>query len=81
MYGGRGHKHEEKFENGAAAVGTGVMLFVLIWAIMGIAAFIASLVCFGRSGTVGEKFLGLILAFFLGPFYWLYFFLNPDYCR
>ena len=80
MYGGRGHKHEEKFENGTSA-STGVMLFVLIWAIMGIAAFIASLVCFGRSGTVGEKFLGLILAFFLGPFYWLYFFLNPDYCR
>lgn len=80
MYADHGRKQEEKFEN-ASSPSTGVMLFVLIWAIMGVAAFIASLVCFGRSGTVGEKFLGLILAFFLGPFYWLYFFLNPDYCR
>jgi hypothetical protein len=80
MHGAHG-RDEERFENASASPGTGVVLFVLIWAILGVAAFIASLVCFGRSGTVGEKFLGLILAFFLGPFYWLYFFLNPDYCR
>jgi hypothetical protein len=78
-----GHHHEKKegYANASPGLVTPMVIFLLLWAILGVAAFIASLVCFGRSGTVGEKFLGLLLAFFLGPFYWLYFFLNTDYCR
>ncbi len=55
-------------------------IFIIIWALLGIAAFIASLVCFGFSGSMVEKILGLLLALFLGPFYWLYFYFNKSYC-
>jgi hypothetical protein len=83
-------RKEEHFQNdrvsnanmgNATNVSTTVLVFMIIWVVTGLAAFFASIMCFGRSGTTGEKFLGLLLAFFLGPFYWLYFFLNPDYCR
>ena len=51
-----------------------------IWALLGVAAFIASIVCFAKSGTLAEKVLGLILAIFIGPFYWLYFLFMKGYC-
>jgi len=40
-----------------------------------------SFVCFGYTGNVGEKLLGLILAIMMGPVYWLYYFVSPSYCK
>ena len=37
-------------------------IFVLLWGLLGLIAFIMSLICFGRSGTLIEKIIG----FFLG---------------
>jgi len=56
-------------------------LFLLIWIFAGLAAFIMSLICFGYSGTSGDKFIGFIIAFLVGPFYWLYYMSNTAYCR
>lgn len=63
------------------AMGGAVVLFVLLWILAGIAAFIWSLVCFGKSGTMVQKVIGLLLSMFLGPFYWIYFYVSKDYCR
>ncbi len=57
------------------------LLFVIAWVVGGIAAIIMSLVCFGFSGTSTEKILGLLLAFFLGPLYFIFYAVNKNYCR
>lgn len=63
-------------------MGGGIALFLLIgWAVGGIAAIIMSLVCFGYSGSTTEKILGLLLAFFLGPLYFIFYAVNKNYCR
>lgn len=58
----------------------GFLIFLFIWVLIGFAAFITSLVCFGRKGTTIEKIIGLLLAIFFGPFYFIFFFFGGDYC-
>lgn len=62
----------------------GLVIFILIiiwvWIITGLLGFIASLVCFGFNGSISDKFLGLIIVLVIGPFYWLYFIFNSNYC-
>lgn len=58
-----------------------VLAFGMIWFLFGAAGFIMSFICFGYTGTIGEKLLGLILAIGLGPFYWLYYYSSPSYCK
>jgi hypothetical protein len=61
--------------------GSFMLLFLLAWVLGGIGALIMSLVCFGFSGTMTEKIIGLALAFFLGPLYFIFYAFNKDYCR
>ena len=78
---------EDKFEyysnsgNVVAGLGIGYINFIFLWLIAGLVAFIMSLVCFGKSGTTTDKFIGLILAFLFGPLYFIFFGLNKSYCR
>ena len=58
-----------------------IYILMFIWALIGIFAFILSLICFGRSGTLLEKILGLFLAIFFGPFYFIFYMFNTKYCR
>jgi hypothetical protein len=58
-----------------------VFIFMTLWTISGIAAFIMSIVCFARSGTMGQQVVGLLLAIFFGPFYWIYYFILSSYCK
>ena len=57
------------------------LIFIIIWIIIGFIAFITSLVCFGRSGTIAEKIIGLLLAILFGPFYFIFFFADSTYCK
>jgi hypothetical protein len=59
----------------------GVVTIVIIWVLAGLAAFIISIYCFTKSGTTGEKILGLLLAIVLGPLYFIYAALNEKYCK
>jgi hypothetical protein len=55
--------------------------FLVVWSIIGLAAFFMSVVCFTRRGsTAGQNMIGLLLSLFLGPFYWLYYFGSGSYC-
>ena len=56
-------------------------LFASIWSLIGIIAFILSLVCFGYSGTFGQKILGLVFSLVFGPFYFLYYYFSGSYCK
>ena len=62
-------------------LGSFALLFIVAWVVGGIAALVMSLVCFGFSGTMTEKIVGLALAFFLGPLYFIFYAFNKDYCR
>ena len=56
-------------------------IFLLLWGLIGLIAFIMSLICFGRSGTLTEKIIGLLLAIFFGPLYFIFYIFNEKYCR
>ncbi len=57
-----------------------VLILLIVWIILGIVGLITSIVCFGFSGTTVEKVLGVVIAMVLGPFYWLFFYFNKNYC-
>lgn len=65
----------------SSSMGVTLLVFMLIWVIAGIIAFVYSLVCFGRSGSTVEKILGLLLAIFFGPLYFIFLGFNKSYCR
>lgn len=56
-------------------------IFIIIWVALGVGAFIMSLVCFGYSGTTAQQVIGLVLAMFFGPFYWIYYGVVKNYCK
>ena len=57
------------------------LLFTVLWILVGLAAFVMSLVCLGRSGSTAQHIIGILLAIFFGPFYWIYYFVAASYCR
>ncbi len=71
-------KEEEKTSTWSAAF---MSLLVIVWVALGIAAFIVSLLCFGKSGTMTHKIFGFLLAVLFGPFYWIYYLVTKKYCR
>ncbi len=54
---------------------------VFLWVLLGMAAFIMSLLCFGKSGKISHQIFGFILALLFGPFYWIYYIVTKKYCR
>jgi hypothetical protein len=56
-------------------------VFILLWMLFGFVAFVYSLFCFSRSGTIMDKFIGFLIAFLTGPFYFLYLRYNQGYCK
>jgi uncharacterized membrane protein YgcG len=59
----------------------GMMIFLVVWAIASIAALVYSLTCFGYSGNTIEKVIGVVIAFFTGPFYFIYYRYSNTYCK
>lgn len=68
-------KERSKFSTGA------FLAITLAWVALGIAAFVMSLLCFGKSGSMTKKIFGFLLAVFFGPFYWVYFLVTKKYCK
>lgn len=58
-----------------------IFLFCFLWFIAGIAAFVWSIACFGYSGTMLEKIVGLLISIFFGPFWFIYKFAVKSYCK
>jgi hypothetical protein len=77
------HKKTEEEETGKSGVATLiiVLLLVFVWFILGVVAFVWSLLCFGKSGTSVDHIVGLLLALFFGPFYFIYYGVKKNYCR
>ena len=58
-----------------------VLTFFFLWSLIGFIAFIYSLYCFGKSGTILDKTVGFIVAVLTGPFFFLYLYVNRKYCK
>ena len=56
-------------------------IFAVAWALLGLAAFIYSFMCVYKTASPGKIVIGLLMAIFLGPFYWIYWFADKQYCR
>ena len=72
-----------KVVSGVAGIGIFalfIFLFFIIWFLTFIIGFLMSLVCCFYNGTITDKFLGILVALVLGPFYWLYYIYNSSYC-
>ena len=65
---------------GWTVFGLFVSILILVWIIAGITAFFASFICLFYNGSVTDKTIGILLGLFLGPFYWLYYIYNMNYC-
>tara|TARA_B100001778_G_scaffold121677_1_gene99961 strand:- start:4434 stop:4664 length:231 start_codon:yes stop_codon:yes gene_type:complete len=62
-----------------AIIITYMLILFILFATIG--ALIYSLICFGYSGTPTDKIIGLVIAYLLGPFYWIYYYWHPTYCK
>ena len=58
-----------------------IVIFLILWCILGIIAFVRSIMCFNSSSSTSEKIIGLALAVFFGPIYFLYEYFNKDFCK
>lgn len=66
-----------------ASIGSGMLTFMVLWALAGLAALIMSLYCWiGYTSPDGCCDLaGILMAIFLGPFYWIfYWYKKTGYC-
>ena len=63
------------------SVSIGLALLVVIWSMLGLLAFVWSLVCIGRSGSAADKSIGIVLALITGPLFFFYLKLNKGYCK
>jgi len=56
-------------------------LFIFVWATMGLIAFVWSIYCFGKKGTIFQKIFGILMAMFFGPLFFFYYRYSPTYCK
>ena len=63
------------------AGGIFILFLFLTWPLTGMIALYYAASCYGYSGSLAEKRLGLVLAIFLGPLYFIYYYLTPTYCK
>ena len=74
-------KDKEEITKGGSVMFIGMMIFILVWLIASIDALVYSLMCFGYSGDTMEKVIGVVIAFFTGPFYFIYYKYSNTYCK
>ena len=56
-------------------------LFAFVWVMLGLIAFLWSIYCFGKTGTIFQKFIGIIMSMFMGPLFFFYYRYSPTYCK
>lgn len=58
-----------------------VIAFAVFILLLTCVAYIQAAVCFGYEGAYSTKMIALAIALFFGPFYWLYYMIDTNYCR
>ena len=57
-----------------------VFVFTLLWFLTGLFGWLMSIYCFNYNKTKIQNVVGILIATFLGPFYWLYYIYMQNYC-
>lgn len=67
---------------GSLTVGSSILIgLAAVWSLLGLAAFIYSLVCVGKTPSLVRGIAGIVISAIFGPFYWLYWAFDKNYCR
>lgn len=75
------NRKEEVIVKESTSPTTIVVLVAFIWALLGLLAFVTSVVCFAYNGTFLHNWVGFLTSIVLGPFYWIYYaYADPTYC-
>ena len=56
-------------------------IFMFVWITLGLSALVWSIYCFGKTGSMLQKFIGLLMAVFFGPLFFLMYKFSPTYCK
>jgi len=56
-------------------------IIIFIWMLLGLLAFVTSIVCFAYDGSFMQNWVGFLTAVVLGPFYWIFFTYSDGYCK
>ena len=56
-------------------------IFMFVWITLGLSALVWSIYCFGKTGSMLQKFIGLLMAVFFGPLFFIMYKFSPTYCK
>jgi hypothetical protein len=56
-------------------------IFLTIWIVAGLSAFLASFACVYFDSSIGDKIAGLLIAMLFGPFFWFFYIYKSSYCN
>jgi hypothetical protein len=73
--------HEDKNTEETTSTIQVASMFLFVWIICGVIAFVWSIYCFGKTGTIFQKILGFLMAMFFGPLFFLLYKFSPTYCK
>jgi uncharacterized ion transporter superfamily protein YfcC len=79
----QGETHQETqqiSEEGKTTVQV-IAIFIFAWIILGLIALVWSIYCFGKSGSIFQKIVGILLAVFTGPLFFILYKYSPTYCK
>jgi len=72
---------EEKIEKTNTILAFIILIFLIIWITGGIVSFIGSMICLNYDAPTKDKILGVVFSIIAGPFYWIYYVYNVNYCN
>lgn len=61
--------------------GLSIALLAIAWAAMGLVAFVYSLFCMAKTPSLMKGIFGVVLAILTGPLFFVYWYIDKDYCR
>lgn len=65
----------------ASINGMAMTLLAAAWVLLGLAGFVYSLVCAGKTPSMARAIMGIVIAVLFGPLYWVYWYADKQYCR
>lgn len=61
--------------------GVTLTVMAVAWAVIGLAGFFYSLFCVTKTPSILKGIFGVALSILIGPLYFVYWYVDQDYCR
>lgn len=75
------HQQTQEFSEEGKTTVQVIAIFIFAWIILGLIALVWSIYCFGKSGSIFQKIIGMLLAMFTGPLFFILYKYSPTYCK